>query len=48
MTVKRIVTNIASTDLEAAKCFYGDVFGLDLLMDHGWVVTGARHFHRGR
>lgn len=39
MTVKRIVANIAAEDLSAAAVFYGDVLGLDLLMDHGWIVT---------
>ena len=39
MTVKRIVANIAADDLSAAKRFYGDVLGLDQLMDHGWIVT---------
>jgi catechol 2,3-dioxygenase-like lactoylglutathione lyase family enzyme len=39
MSVRRIVANIAATDLSAAQRFYGDVFGLDLLMDHGWIVT---------
>lgn len=39
MTVKRIVANIAAEDLSAAKLFYGDVLGLDQLMDHGWIVT---------
>ena len=39
MIVKRIVTNIASKDVERAKQFYADVFGLDLLMDLGWIAT---------
>ena len=39
MTVRRIVANIAADDLTAAKAFYGDILGLDLLMDHGWIVT---------
>lgn len=39
MTVRRIVANIAAEDLSAAKAFYGDVLGLDPLMDHGWIVT---------
>ncbi|OEO28579.1 glyoxalase [Devosia insulae DS-56] len=39
MTVKRIVANIAAEDLSAAKRFYGDVLGLDQLMDLGWIVT---------
>lgn len=37
--VKRIVANIATQDVAAAKRFYGDVLGLDLLMDHGWFAT---------
>lgn len=39
MTVKRIVANIATADVTAARRFYGDVLGLDLLMDHGWIAT---------
>lgn len=30
MTVKRIVSNINTTDIQAAKRFYQDVLGLDL------------------
>lgn len=39
MKVKRIVANIATPDVAAAREFYGDILGLDLLMDHGWLVT---------
>ncbi|MCZ4279862.1 VOC family protein [Kiloniella laminariae] len=43
MTVKRIVSNIATSaqapDPAAAKTFYGEILGLDRLMDHGWIVT---------
>ena len=39
MTVRRIVANIATPDVAAAKRFYGDVLGLDPVMDHGWIVT---------
>lgn len=39
MKVKRIVANIAATDMEAARRFYLDVLGLDCLMDQGWIVT---------
>lgn len=43
MKVKRIVANIATQDLAAAECFYKDVLGLELLMDHGWLATyGSR------
>jgi lactoylglutathione lyase len=39
MKVKRIVANIATTDPALVAGFYRDVLGLDLLMDHGWIVT---------
>ncbi|EIM75254.1 glyoxalase/bleomycin resistance protein/dioxygenase [Nitratireductor aquibiodomus RA22] len=39
MKVKRIVANIASDRVGEAKRFYGDVLGLDTLMDQGWIVT---------
>jgi catechol 2,3-dioxygenase-like lactoylglutathione lyase family enzyme len=39
MTVRRIVANIGTQDAAAAKCFYQDVLGLDVLMDQGWIVT---------
>ena len=39
MTVRRIVANIATRDLAAARRFYGDVLGLDIVMDHGWIIT---------
>jgi catechol 2,3-dioxygenase-like lactoylglutathione lyase family enzyme len=39
MKVKRIVANIGTPDIAAAKRFYKDVLGLDLLMDHGWIAT---------
>lgn len=37
--VKRIVANIATQDTAAAKHFYQDVLGLDVLMDLGWIAT---------
>lgn len=39
MKVRRIVANIATPDITAAHRFYGDLLGLDVLMDHGWIVT---------
>ena len=39
MNVKRIVSNIAAADPFAAKRFYQDILGLDVLMDMGWIVT---------
>lgn len=41
MTVKRIVANIATAELGLAQAFYGDLFGLTLVMDHGWIQTYA-------
>jgi predicted enzyme related to lactoylglutathione lyase len=35
MKVKRIVANIETKKISAAKRFYQKVLGLDLLMDHG-------------
>ncbi|WP_261544078.1 VOC family protein [Burkholderia multivorans] len=39
MKVKRIVANIDTQSIDDAKRFYHDVFGLDVLMDHGWIAT---------
>lgn len=42
MKVNRIVANIAAPSaqaLQAAQRFYGELLGLDLLMDHGWIAT---------
>ncbi|MGY6564481.1 MAG: VOC family protein [Halomonadaceae bacterium] len=39
MKVKRIMANTATEELDKAAAFYGDILGLDLLMDHGWFRT---------
>lgn len=39
MKVKRIMSNTATSDLNKAKVFYGDILGLELLMDLGWFRT---------
>ncbi|MET3577980.1 putative enzyme related to lactoylglutathione lyase [Mesorhizobium robiniae] len=41
MTVLRIVTNIATDSIPDVRKFYSDLFGLDTVMDHGWLVTLA-------
>jgi catechol 2,3-dioxygenase-like lactoylglutathione lyase family enzyme len=41
MAVKRIVANIATDHVEDAKAFYTDILGLNLVMDHGWILTFA-------
>lgn len=39
MKVKRIVTNVASPEVAKAKLFYGDLLGMEVLMDQGWITT---------
>jgi catechol 2,3-dioxygenase-like lactoylglutathione lyase family enzyme len=39
LTVKRIVPNITATNVGAADEFYRSTFGLNLLMDMGWIRT---------
>lgn len=41
MIVKRIVATIATAEPGLAQAFYGDLFGLTLVMDHGWIQTYA-------
>jgi catechol 2,3-dioxygenase-like lactoylglutathione lyase family enzyme len=41
MAVRRIVANIAGTDMAAARAFYGEILGLQVVMDRGWIVTFA-------
>ena len=39
MKVKRIVSNVATADVDKATAFYGDILGLKVLMDLGWIRT---------
>ncbi|QNL48192.1 VOC family protein [Olivibacter sp. SDN3] len=39
MKVKRIVTNIHTANIAKAQKFYGEILGLDTLMDFGWIST---------
>jgi predicted enzyme related to lactoylglutathione lyase len=41
MTVKRIVANIATQSMDEVRSFYSALFGLTIVMDHGWVATLA-------
>ncbi len=41
MAVKRIVANIENSRPADAKAFYGDILGMDVAMDHGWIMTFA-------
>ncbi|MGN7356853.1 VOC family protein [Paenibacillus sp. SAF-054] len=39
MKIKRIVANIETQDLSKASYFYGEVLGLEQLMDMGFIAT---------
>lgn len=41
MTVKRIVAYLAVTDPGRLREFYETLLGLEVVMDHGWIVTLA-------
>ena len=41
MAVLRIVPNLTAADPGAVATFYREVFGLDPVMDQGWIVTLA-------
>jgi catechol 2,3-dioxygenase-like lactoylglutathione lyase family enzyme len=39
MSVRRIVANLPVDRIDAAKTFYGDVLGMNIAMDMGWIMT---------
>jgi len=39
MKIKRIVANLSTPEPADADAFYGEILGMDLAMDHGWVRT---------
>jgi catechol 2,3-dioxygenase-like lactoylglutathione lyase family enzyme len=39
LKVQRIVANVRAVDPALAQKFYGDILGLDLLMDMNWIRT---------
>ena len=39
MVVRRMVPDLRSRSLDEAKAFYVGVLGLEVVMDHGWIVT---------
>ena len=39
MTVLRIVPDLETPDPAAAQAFWGDILGLDCVMDQGWIAT---------
>lgn len=41
MAVRRIVPNLKASDPELARKFYQELLDLDVVMDHGWILTFA-------
>lgn len=41
MKVRRIVPNFQVSDPLQADRFYKDLLGMEIVMDHGWIVTYA-------
>lgn len=41
MAVKRVVVNIATDHVDQAKVFYEDILEMELVMNHGWILTFA-------
>ena len=39
MKVKRMVANVAVSDVDKASAFYEKILGLEVLMDLGWIRT---------
>jgi lactoylglutathione lyase len=41
MTVRRIVANLAAADPASGRAFYEGLLDLEVVMDHGWILTFA-------
>jgi catechol 2,3-dioxygenase-like lactoylglutathione lyase family enzyme len=41
MSVRRVMPVFPAEDPAASREFYADVLGLEVVMDHGWIVTFA-------
>lgn len=39
MTIRRVVPNLKSTNIDANRAFYVDFAGFELAMDMGWIAT---------
>lgn len=39
MSIKRIVANISSDQIGIAEAFYGDLLGMKIVMNFGWIIT---------
>lgn len=45
VTVKRVVANIRTDRVDAARSFYSDILGMTVAMDQGWIITFASPAH---
>lgn len=45
MSVSRITPNLQSDNLHATARFYTEVLGMQVVMDHGWIITVADSNH---
>ncbi len=41
MSIRRVVPNIVSPDMDASTAFYVEFLGFQVVMDLGWIVTYA-------
>jgi catechol 2,3-dioxygenase-like lactoylglutathione lyase family enzyme len=41
MSIRRVVPNIASDELDASRDFYTGLLGFQVAMDMGWIMTFA-------
>ncbi len=39
MSIRRVVPNIKAQHAEESRTFYTQFLGMDLAMDHGWIMT---------
>lgn len=39
LKIKRVVSNIETSEIDKADTFYRDILGLEPVMDHGWIRT---------
>ncbi|GCB06031.1 VOC family protein [Ralstonia sp. SET104] len=45
MAVRRIVANLHAPDPARARAFYAELLDLEVVMDHGWIITFADTAH---
>lgn len=39
MTIRRVIPNLLSPDMEAGRRFYGEFLGFEVVINLGWIVT---------